>query len=790
MWSFRNRLLVLLIGLVVGAQTVTLFTALARTKATERARADQQLVDGARNALRQLENRERLLTNSVAVLTRDWALRAAVAEGDGQTVSSALANHGARIGASLTMALDLDGRVIARGDAALLDTELEAVVTGAIDGAASDHAQFVTTSRGAHQIFVSPLLDEIGYVALGFSVDTALARELSDQLGVEVAFLVHGQPSQSAIASTIPTLRGEVLTGNAEAHARPAEIAIDGEGYLATLTALPGVPSQLDLVLLKPMRAVMAPYRRLAMDLGWIIGLTLAAAVIAGLYLGRSAARPVQRLAAGAARVAAGDYSQQVEGSGGQELAHLAGAFNSMQQGIADRESRLLHLARHDSSTGLPNRLFAEQWLDEQLQQLPREKLLGVVLVTVTNLAEISASLGHGMVDQLTRHLARCLADWQGEGSFVARIDAANFLVASRRISTDGIGILLQEVRARARTPLDTAGITLQAAITAGAAVGPTDGTTANELLRCAEAAVETAMQRGQPQAFFEPANDEAQRRRLQLGADLPQAMESSQLHLRFQPKYRMRDRRPVGVEALVRWQHPEFGEVSPVEFIPIAERTGASGLLTRWVLKEALAQLAAWQQQGIGVGVAVNLSAPDILDPDLLRFILGGLRDARIAPGLLTLEITESVLLHEPDSARRNIEMLRIAGVRFSIDDFGTGYSSLSQLRALAADELKIDKSFVRDLAQGAEDGAMIRAIVDLGHGLGLRTVAEGVETEEQWRILADLGCDVAQGYLTGAPQLAAALTPALAQALANAEGDSAIRTVSRRVLELRRSE
>jgi diguanylate cyclase (GGDEF)-like protein len=790
MWSFRNRLLVLLIGLVVGAQTVTLFTALARTRANERERADRQLVDGARNAGTQLENRERLLTNAVAVLTRDWALRAAVAEGDSQTLASALANHGARVGASFTMALDLAGQVIARGDAGPLDTELEAAVNSAIDDVASEHAQFVITSRGAHQIFVSPLLDEIGYVALGFSVDTALARELSDQLGVEVAFLVHGRQKQPVIASTIAGMRGEALSGNADAHARPTRITVDGEEYLATVTALPEGPHQLDLGLLKPMRAVMAPYRKLAWDLGWIIGLTLAAAIVAGLYLGRSAARPVQRLAAGAARVAAGDYSQQVEGSGGQELAHLASAFNSMQQGIADRESRLLHLARHDSSTGLPNRLFAEQWLDEQLQQLPQGKLLGVGLITITNLAEISASLGHEMVDELTRHLARCLADWQGEHSFVARIDAAHFLVASRLITAEGIGTLLQQVRARSRTPLVTAGITLQAAVTAGAATGPRDGTTANELLRCAEAAVETAMQRGQAHAFFEPANDEAQRRRLQLGADLPRALQGSQLHLRFQPKFRLRDRRPVGVEALVRWQHPEFGEVSPAEFIPIAERTGASGLLTRWVLKEAMQQLAAWQQQGITMGVAVNLSAPDILDPDLLRYILGALRDARLAPGLLTLEITESVLLHEPESARRNIEMLRIAGVRFSIDDFGTGYSSLSQLRALAADELKIDKSFVQELADGAVDGAMIRAIVDLGHGLGLRTVAEGVETEDQWRILAGLGCDVAQGYLTGAPQPAAVLTPLLAEALAGTEGDSAIRTVSRRVLELRRSE
>jgi EAL domain-containing protein (putative c-di-GMP-specific phosphodiesterase class I)/GGDEF domain-containing protein len=787
MWSFRNRLLVLLIGLVVGAQTVTLFTALARTKASERERADQQLIDGARMARRQLENREGLLANTVAVLTWDWALRDAVAQEDGATVASVLANHGSRIGASLTLALDLEGRVIAQGNSTASDPELVAAVESVIH-ADSSGARFVTTSRGVHQIFVSPFRDDIGYVALGFSIDTSLAQELRDLLGVEVAFLADRQSDQRMLTSTLPSLRSDSLAGNAFTQLRPTEIEVGRENYLATVTHLSQDGGQLDLALLKPMSAVMAPFRKLALNLGLIIGVTLAAAVVAGLYLGRSAARPVQRLADGAARVAAGDYSQQVDGSGGRELAHLATAFNTMQQGIAERETQLLHLARHDSTTGLPNRLYAEQWMDEQLCHLLPGQALGAALVTVTNLAEISASLGHEIAEQLTRHLARCLGDWQGEHSFVARIDAASFLIASRGVTADAMSALLEQARTRARTPLATAGITLQAAITAGAALGPANGTSANELLRCAEAAVETAVRRGQAQAFFESANDEAQRRRLQLGADLPQAMEADQLYLRFQPKFRMRDRRPVGVEALVRWQHPEFGEVSPAEFIPIAERTGASGLLTRWVLKGALAQLSAWQRQGIGVGMAVNLSAPDILDPDLLRYILGALRDARLAPGMLTLEITESVLLHEPEAARRNIEMLRIAGVRFSIDDFGTGYSSLSQLRVLAADELKIDKSFVQELAPGTEDGAMIRAIVELGHGLGLRTVAEGVETEEQLRILAELGCDVAQGYLTGMPQSAAELTPKLAAALAGAEAEPATRTASVRVLELRR--
>jgi EAL domain-containing protein (putative c-di-GMP-specific phosphodiesterase class I) len=288
---------------------------------------------------------------------------------------------------------------------------------------------------------------------------------------------------------------------------------------------------------------------------------------------------------------------------------------------------------------------------------------------------------------------------------------------------------------------------------------------------------------------MFERASDQAQRRALQLGADLPQALESGQLHLAFQPKFRMGDRTPRGVETLLRWQHPEFGNVSPAEFIAIAERTGASGLVTRWVLSKALAQLAAWHRQGIRVEMAVNLSAADILDPDMLEFILGALRDARLAASSLMLEITESVLLHEPEIARRNMELLRVAGVRFSIDDFGTGYSSLSQLRELPADELKIDMSFVRTITKGPEHLAVIRAIVDLGRGLGLRTVAEGVEEEAQWRLLADLGCDYVQGYLTGRPVPADELTPLLST-VRDSEADIRTQTASLRVLELRRKD
>jgi diguanylate cyclase len=263
----------------------------------------------------------------------------------------------------------------------------------------------------------------------------------------------------------------------------------------------------------------------------------------------------------------------------------------------------------------------------------------------------------------------------------------------------------------------------------------------------------------------------------------------NGQLFLHFQPKMRMADRRIGGVEALVRWQHPVFGLVSPAEFVPIAERTGASAALTRWVLHSALQQLSEWHRDGYSLEVAVNLSAADILDASLLHDILEALREVRIPAGSLTLEITESVLMHEPAAARRNMELLRVAGVRFSIDDFGTGYSSLSQLRELAADELKIDQSFVRSTQRGADHVAVLRAIIELAHGLGLRTVAEGVETEEQWRLLVELGCHYAQGYLISKPAPAADLLPLL-QASQAIRAAPAEQTQSLRVLELRRRE
>jgi diguanylate cyclase (GGDEF)-like protein len=789
MLSFRNRLLILLIGLVVGAQTVTLITALARTSSTVRAQADEQLVAGVHIVQQLLVYRERQLANAVTVLTADYGLREAVASGDRATVASALANHAARIGADLTVAVDLDGQLIARGEERGAADPLLLAALNAVAGDNPDRARFIVAPSGTWQVFVSPVRapDEIGRIAIGFAIDERLAQELRGLVGVDVAFLSGAVGGQAVAATTVAPMRKPTFKVHAALRSSPASVTIDGEEYLATAAHLDSHRTPLDVALFKPMQQVMAPYRELALNLGLVIGVTLAAAVVAGIYLGRSAARPVQKLAAGAARIAAGDYSQGVAGSGGLELENLADAFNSMQRGIADRESRLIQMARHDSATGLPNRLYAEEWLEKRLPLLTGEQRLCVVLIAVGNLQQISATLGFDIAEELVDHLGRCLSTWQGTEGLVARVDSVHFVVAVTNMAEADMDPLVQQIGTRCREPLVTEGIVLQGAVVLGAAVAPRHGQSAHELLRCAEAAIETATQKKLAHAFFERASDEVQRRHLKLGADLPVALGAAQLYIHYQPKFRLRDRSVAGVEALVRWRHPELGIISPAEFIPIAERTGASVALTRWVLRTSLEQLARWFRMGVQVEMAVNFSAADILDTGMLQHVLEVLRDTEVPAGSLTVEITESVLLHEPEAARRNMELLRVAGVRFSIDDFGTGYSSLSQLRDLAADELKIDQSFVRHLTEAPEHQAVIRAIVDLAHGLGLRTVAEGVETESQWRQLVELGCDYAQGYLTGRPQAAEDLVPLL-QTTRRAEAAQNSQTASLRVLELRR--
>jgi EAL domain-containing protein (putative c-di-GMP-specific phosphodiesterase class I) len=283
------------------------------------------------------------------------------------------------------------------------------------------------------------------------------------------------------------------------------------------------------------------------------------------------------------------------------------------------------------------------------------------------------------------------------------------------------------------------------------------------------------AKEGGRGWVLFEPQLDRYSPRRLSLAGSLRAAIADGEIVLFFQPKAELTTGKIVGVEALARWQHPRLGLIGPSEFVPIAEQTGLIGPLTSHVLEQALRQVRRWSEQGEELSVAVNLSARSFLDAQLAVEIPRLLEATGVDARLLELEITESMLMIDPARAKATLERLSAIGLSLSVDDFGTGYSSLANLKRLPVDGIKIDKSFVIDMPHDASDAAIVRSTIDLAHNLGLRVVAEGVESQEAWRRLEDLGCDLAQGFHVSRPVPAEAMTRLLVERRAAAEAEAA---------------
>jgi diguanylate cyclase (GGDEF)-like protein len=442
---------------------------------------------------------------------------------------------------------------------------------------------------------------------------------------------------------------------------------------------------------------------------------------------------------------------------------------------------RLRHEAAHDPLTGLANWSRLRSDADAAIG---RGGPVALVLMDLDRFKDVNDTLGHHNGDVLLLEVARRLAAYRREGMTVGRLGGDEFAVVlidpSDAEAAARVGRELIDLVAR---PVVIEGVRLEMAASVGIAVHPEHGLDAASLLQRADVAMYSAKAEHAGVAMYQPSEDHVSARRLVLAGELRRAIDDGELVVAYQPKASLEDGRAVGVEALLRWQHPELGFVAPDEFIPIAERTGLIVPLTTYVLDRALGQCATWLGSGLQVGVAVNLSVRNLLDSELPDQIGALLVRHGVEPRRLTLEITESSVMADPARAVDVLERLSRIGIRLSVDDFGTGYSSLTYLKALPVDEVKIDKSFVLSMATDAGDAAIVRSIIDLGGALGLTVVAEGVEDEEAWGRLAELGCDVVQGYALSRPVPAEAATAWLAAW----DPARAIRRSARAVTELR---
>jgi diguanylate cyclase (GGDEF)-like protein len=415
--------------------------------------------------------------------------------------------------------------------------------------------------------------------------------------------------------------------------------------------------------------------------------------------------------------------------------------------------------ADHDELTGLLNRRGLFTSLDEKMAPGAR---VAVLLLDLDGFKEINDTLGHASGDALLRQIGGRLRDALRDADEIARLGGDEFaiLVDAAGAAPDEAGEIGRRIRETLAAPFEVAGLSLQVRASVGVALFPEHGTTADELLRQADIAMYQAKQNRTGFAVYASTADPRSGRTLQLSSELERALGAGELVVHYQPKADVRTGAVTGVEALVRWEHPERGLLAPDAFVPIAERNGLIRRLTLQVVRLGLAQQARWRAEGIDLPLAVNLSIANLLDADLPRDIGTLLDDLRVRPGRLKLEITESYLVTDPTLIHGNIQELCGHGVGLALDDFGTGYSSLTHLRRLPIDEIKIDRSFIRDIETDPDDAVIVQSTIDLAHSLNLTVVAEGVETELVWNKLRDFGCDQAQGFYLARPMPAQALT------------------------------
>jgi diguanylate cyclase (GGDEF)-like protein len=420
------------------------------------------------------------------------------------------------------------------------------------------------------------------------------------------------------------------------------------------------------------------------------------------------------------------------------------------------------HQALHDALTDLPNRTLLRERLVQAIEAAREDGAgVGVVLLDLDRFKEVNDTLGYQNGDLLLRGIGERVVDTLPPNATVARLGSDEFAVLLPEVANPAsVLAVARQLIAALETPFRVDELSVEVEATIGVSVFPGHGDDAETLLRRADVAMQRAKESHIGLELYATEHDTYTRRRLGLIADLRRALDGDELVLHYQPQIELRTGRVIGVEALLRWNHPEDGLLLPDEFIPLAERSGLIHPLTAYVLEAACAQCRTWRATGVELSVAVNLSARNLIETDLVERVRGLLGRHDLPPAALVLEITESTIMADPVKVTQVVRRLRDEGLTVSIDDFGTGYSSLAHLRHLPVSEIKIDKSFVFGMLDDPHDATIVRSAIELAHNLHLTAIAEGVESADARDALATLGCDVAQGYYFARPMAPADFT------------------------------
>ncbi|MDQ2990290.1 MAG: EAL domain-containing protein [Pseudomonadota bacterium] len=767
--SLEGRIATLFLVLIIALQVFGLVVIQKGIDSNARASIATELTNGEKVFRKLMEQNAQKRRFSAQVLARDTGFVQAVGNdgsGDRETIKSALENSARRARASLTMLIDGERKVKVStgvGQPAALEKLVLSLLDQSEQGDGAGGIAMVDNKP--FQIVVMPVKAPItiAWVVMGFPIDRQLANDMKELSALEVTILARDgagrwQPVESTVAPAAASAMAADMQAARPGEAHTLDVDIAGSKYSARLVDIGSDGERGAAVMLaRSIEDATAEYARLErrLVLLTIIGIIIAA--VTSVLTAKRIAQPLRQLAGIARRLERGDYRAQTGFKRDDEIGALAQAFDSMRDGIAKREQEIRRLAYWDPLTNLPNRAQFVLLLNESLAEAKkRERPVFVLMMDLDRFKHVNDVMGHSFGDALLCQVAERLRHQLAQAhadAHVARLGGDEFAVllpgsdmaSAQRIAADILAALEQ--------PLSLDDQTVDIGAGLGIAGYPLHGGDAEALLSMAEVAMYSAKQRNDGAVVYDAMIDKSSDTSLSLLTELRNAIERNEFRLHVQPKMKLDTGEVVGVESLVRWVHPVRGNVFPDEFIPFAEQTGFIRVLTRWVLEQSAALCHEMATKGIHLKVSVNLSTRDLLDQDLPAKFMDILRRHHVAPGSFCLEITESAIMDDPIRAQQTLERLHAMGVDLSIDDFGTGYSSLAYLKKLPVDELKIDKSFVMNMENDIGDTKIVRSTIDLGHNMGLRVVAEGIESEAVWRLLAALGCDQGQGYFMSRP-------------------------------------
>ena len=748
--SFRSQLIAMLVFFLAMIQFIS-GTAILDTIKRDSINQAVKRIEVAKKVFQlSIDNRSKHLSVGVTLLASDFGFKTAVATQDAATIRSSLENNAQRVGADFGILLSPQGVSLNSTYDMVYGSDFTQLIKN--NRRRRNINGFIEVDHKPYQLVLVPVKapNVIAWVGMAFQMGNELAKEIKGITGLEVSFssinnILEEEHLHEDHITTLEMDNIDAILAQFVREDLNADLTLFSQdnSYLTSAVKL-DIEHQWAFLHL-PYNSWIQNINEVTNRLIIIFSVILTLSILLSWFSARRLLKPIQVLVSKAKKMGRGEHVD-IQAQAG-EFGVLSKTLSGMQSRIEKREEELSFQASHDSLTGLRNRNAVEAFLSSHLNTQQG----GVVLVNIRHFKDINNMMGFENGDILLCEFAQRLNLLITQDDVVARLAGDEFIVVFNSPFDE---MTLTKMHHSLQQEFDISGSKVCLQICMGALFfNKQDDLTVNGIMRRVDISADEAKQSENGIAIYEQGQDESHRRTLSIIRDLPDSIASSQLFIVYQPKVNIQKRQCKNAEALIRWIHPSLGFISPVEFIPLLERSGNIQLITKWVIEEVCKQQSNWKLQDMDVQVAINLSALDLIDLSLPNYIKEMMDKYQVKAKQLAFEVTESSVMKDTKTVIHVLNALKKMGFKLSIDDFGTGQSSLAYLRDLPVDEVKIDRSFVHDIDVNESNALIVRTTIQLSHSFGFSVTAEGMENIEGLSILEDYGCETIQGYYFSKP-------------------------------------